>query len=146
MTVTRTRLTTKAATVEKSLRMSVQAVRKPSKYRSTKTWHDGIKFDSAKEAARYRDLRTLEKAGKISGLVLQPQFKFEIDGRKVLTRSEGYPNGRQVSMKLDFAYYDETVHAIIYEDVKSQATMTTAYKLRKAFLEAMRPDIRVIEV
>lgn len=45
-----------------------------SKYRAVPTVVDGIRFASQKEARRYQELKLLERAGEIRGLVLQPRF------------------------------------------------------------------------
>lgn len=64
-----------------------------SKYHSRKAVVDGIEFDSQKEARRFRELRLLERAGKITEL--QRQVKYElipsqrIDG-KVVERACNY--------------------------------------------------------
>lgn len=46
------------------------------KYGNTKIMVDGIQFDSKREAARYRELKLLERAGVIS--FLQRQTKFQL--------------------------------------------------------------------
>ena len=46
-----------------------------TKYHSKKTVVDGITFDSKKEAKRYCELRTLEKAGAIQNLCLQVKYE-----------------------------------------------------------------------
>lgn len=46
-----------------------------SKYGARKTVFDGIAFDSKREADRYRELKLLEKAGKIKDLRLQVPFE-----------------------------------------------------------------------
>lgn len=117
------------------------------KYKNIPTVVDGIRFHSAKEAHRYCELKVLEGSGQISDLKLQPKFVFEVDGRPVLIRSAGYPNGRQASYKADFAYKDTSTRKTIVEDVKGgTATRTEAYALRRAIVEAIYPDIRIIEV
>ena len=54
------------------------------KYNNTRPVVDGIKFDSKREAERYKELKLLERAGKISDLILQPRFellpKYTING------------------------------------------------------------------
>ena len=45
------------------------------KYRNKKITIDGITFDSIHEGNRYRELKLLEKAGKISVLRLQGKFQ-----------------------------------------------------------------------
>lgn len=57
-----------------------------SKYRNVKTVVDDIKFDSKREAARYSDLKLLERTKVISDLKLQVPFELApsviINGRK----------------------------------------------------------------
>ncbi len=45
-----------------------------SKYHARITIRDGIKFHSAKEAARYQQLKYLQMAGEIYDLACQPSF------------------------------------------------------------------------
>jgi len=117
-----------------------------NKYHAIKTTVDGIVFASAKESRRYQELKLLERAGEITGLELQPKFKFSVDGRPVLIRSERYPNGRQASFRADFAYFDRKTQKRVVEDVKSRATATEAYKIRRALVEAMFPGTIIVEV
>lgn len=49
--------------------------RSRAKYGNRKVVVDGITFDSKKEAQRYTELKSLEKAGKITGLQLQREFE-----------------------------------------------------------------------
>ena len=118
------------------------SARKPNKYGAKKTTVDGIVFDSKREAKRYAELRALEKAGEISHLELQPVFRLEIDGRPILIRSEGYPNGRRVKYVADFAYWDGEKRVV--EDAKG--FKTPDYKLKKAVVEALYPAVRIVEV
>jgi hypothetical protein len=48
---------------------------KPAKYRNVKTVVDGITFDSRLEAARYDQLRLLQKAGQVLWFIMQAPFK-----------------------------------------------------------------------
>jgi hypothetical protein len=45
-----------------------------SKYRAVKVSLDGVVFASKAEGRRYGELKLLEKAGEIRGLVLQPHY------------------------------------------------------------------------
>lgn len=112
------------------------------KYRNEPVVVDGVRFDSQAEAKRWLELRGLEKQGLISHLERQPKFKFVINGQKVVSRSERYPNGRQVSWKGDFAYFDGKNR--IVEDVKG--FRTKEFILKKAFVEAIWPAVRIVEV
>lgn len=53
-------------------------MKKRSKFGAVKTVVDGITFDSKAEAARYGELKLLEKAGHIRGLELQPKFALNV--------------------------------------------------------------------
>lgn len=118
--------------------------KKKAKYGNRRTVLDGITFASAKEAKRYSELKRLEEAGEISHLEVQPAFKFEVNGRPVLIRSAGYPGGRQARYTADFSYFNGQ-HRVV-EDVKSSATKTEAYALRKALVEAIWPAVRIVEI
>lgn len=115
-----------------------------NKFGAVKTVLDGITFDSQKEARRYAELRLLEKEGQISHLECHPRIKLYCGNEPILMRSPGYPNGRHAVYEADFAYFDGRARVI--EDVKSKATKTPSYKLKKAIVEAMRPGVRIVEV
>jgi len=103
------------------------------KYRNVPTKVDGIRFDSKKEAARYSELKLLEKAGEIGLVELQPAFKIEINCKKICT------------VIPDFAYVEHGakigVDGLVVrtiEDVKSPATRKNpTYRLKKKLLEAV---------
>lgn len=109
MTVTRSRLTSKAATVEKALRMSVQGVRK-SKYRNKPVIVNGERFDSGVEYKRWCELVILERAGEIHGL--RRQFKFPLTGSGFTV----------VAHYIADAVYVTKTGDIVAEDTKSEAT------------------------
>lgn len=74
----------------------------------------------------------MERAGAIAGLELQPKFELTCGGRPVLLKSEGYPNGRRVTYRADFAYIEDGARVV--EDVKGKDTRLSA--LKRAVLEA----------
>jgi len=113
---------------------SAKPTPKPRKYANKPEWVDGHKFDSQAEADEYRELLTLERAGVIRKLELQPKFLFEINGRPVKIRSEKMPNGRQASYRADFRYYDTTTAEVVVVDVKGMDTSES--RLRRALVEA----------
>lgn len=117
---------------------------KRNKYGNKRVMVDGINFASGKEAKRYQALKLLQERGEISHLEIQPAFKFEVNGRPVLIRSGGFPNGRQAKYTADFSYFDGKNRVV--EDVKSTATRTEAYALRKALVEAIWPAVRIVEI
>lgn len=90
-----------------------------SKYRAIKTCIDGIMFDSKKEANRYCELCLMERAGVITDLQLQVPF--------VLVEKSKY--GREIKYVADFTYIENEKY--IVEDVKSSATKTPLYLLKK---------------
>lgn len=99
---------------------------KVNKYKNIKTEVDGIMFDSKKEAKRYGELKLLEKAGAIRGLKLQPKLPIEVNGIKVCTYIG------------DFEYIDTSKdQVVIIEDVKSTATKTRIYSLKKKLVKAV---------
>lgn len=97
---------------------------KRSKYNAKKTVVDGITFDSKKEARRYADLKILEKAGEISHLQLQPKFRL-LDGFK-----HNRETIRPINYFADFSYIDNEGNEVV-EDVKSKATKTPVYSIKK---------------
>jgi len=94
---------------------------KKSKYGAVKATVDGIKFDSAKEAARYQVLKTLERTGHIQSLILQPRFDLVINDIKC-----GF-------YKADFEYVNNGERII--EDVKGMKT--PIYNLKKKLVKAI---------
>lgn len=115
----------------------ISAQPKRNKFGAKKTVVDGEVFDSKREADRWCELRALERAGKISHLVRQPRFNFEVRGNPVK-----YDSGRQAYYKADFAYFDGEKRVI--EDAKG--FRTKEYKLKKAFVEALFPAVKIVEV
>lgn len=106
------------------------AVRK--KYRNQAATVDGIRFDSQKEARRFQELREMEKCGAIWDLRLQVNFTL----REGYTTAEGL-RVRPIVYRADFAYQmtSGAGHTIyIVEDVKSKATKTRVYELKKKLL------------
>lgn len=109
------------------------------KYRNVPTEVDGIRFASKAEAARYGELKLLEKAGEIRGLKLQPRF-IVVDG---------YNNGegkriRPASYIADFQYIEDG--KTIVEDVKSPASKTPLYLLKKKLFEQRYHPLVIREI
>lgn len=103
-----------------------------SKYRAIKTTIDGITFDSRKEAKRYSELKLLQRANEIKELKLQVPFIL-VDKSK---------HGRAIKYIADFTYYEGD--RFIVEDVKSPASKTPVYELKKRLM-AERYDIEIKE-
>ncbi len=110
-----------------------------SKYRAKKTICNGETFDSRKEAARYRELLLLEKAGKISNL--RRQVKFELLPKQ--TDENGKCIEKACTYKADFVYRDNELNREIVEDVKGMRT--DVYKIKRKLMLYMR-GIRISEV
>lgn len=104
-----------------------------TKYGNVRTEAFGIWFDSKTEADRYCQLRVLERIGRISGLVCQPEFPIVANGVKV------------ASYFADFEYRDGDGNRVV-EDVKSPATAKNPlYRLKRKLAEAIH-GVTVTEV
>ncbi len=90
------------------------------KFNAKRTEHDGIKFDSKKEAKRYLELKLLRKAGEV--LFFLRQVPIHLPGGVVL--------------RIDFLvfYADGTTE---FEDVKGMRT--ESYKAKKRMVENLYP-------
>ena len=133
---------------------------KQNKYHNTPTERIAdngktIKFDSQKEARRFDELMLLLQTGAIKDLKLQPQY----------TLQEAYttPEGNRVQAiryQADFSYmrrdpYEEESAAclgfdckswvLVVEDVKSKATKTRVYAMKKKLMHD-RFGITVTEI
>ena len=97
-------------------------------------------FDSRKEARRWQELRYLLRAGVISRLERQTPFEL-IPAQKDET---GRVVERAVTYRADFTYRDEHGNYIV-EDVKSKATRTPEYIIKRKLL-LYRHGIRIREV
>ena len=109
-----------------------------------------LRFDSQKEARRYDELAALERAGQIRNLRLQVDFTLQ----EAYTDSEGR-RMRAIRYKADFTYmkarddpweeYDGSFWVLVVEDVKSRATRTKEYIMkRKLMKERFNIDIREV--
>jgi hypothetical protein len=79
------------------------------------------------------------KAGEVKEISLQPGFVlldgYEKNGKKV----------RPIVYRADFKVY-YTDGRVEVEDVKSKATMTEAYKIKKKLFEKRYPELTINEV
>jgi Protein of unknown function (DUF1064) len=103
----------------------LQQIKKASKYRNRKAEYNGIQFDSQKEMKRYQELLLLEQAGQIRSIQLQPRYDLVVNGNKI-----GF-------YRADFCYEDVATGTLIVEDVKSPATKTPVYQLKKKLVKAI---------
>ena len=110
------------------------------KYGNHAVRHDGILFDSEREAARYHELKLLAVAGIITDLEVHPGWPLIVSA----LYTEQPRIYHSVGMfHADFKYRRDG--QVIVEDVKSKPTKTTAYKLRKKIVEAVH-GITITEV
>lgn len=98
------------------------------KYSNKPTEVDGHVFPSKREAARYKELKLMERAGVISGLELQARYPLEVNGKLVCT------------YVADFRYTE--VGAVVVEDCKG--CRTDVYKLKRKLMLAVY-DIAIRE-
>lgn len=92
-----------------------------SKYGARKTVIDGITFDSAKEARRWAELRLLERAGEIEGLVRQVKFE-------LIPANDRF---RACTYIADFVYMDKDGHLVV-EDTKGYRT--AEYRIKQKLM------------
>ena len=120
-----------------------------------------FKFDSQKEARRFDELMVLLQAGQIKDLKLQPEFTL----REAYTEPEGW-HIRPLKYRADFSYMVKVSGApgssrptgqddpwgfcaeqwrYVVEDVKSYATKTRVYEMKKQLmLEKFKIRIREV--
>lgn len=133
---------------------------KENKYRNIPDIRNGadgkiIKFKSKKEARRYDELMLMLKAGKIRELKLQPQFTLQ----EAYTTPEGV-RVRAIRYDADFSYEQYVVNCYedydgpdyreewekVVEDVKSKATKTRVYAIKKKLMrERFGIDVQEVE-
>lgn len=97
-----------------------------------------LRFDSQKEARRYDELAELERAGEIRDLKLQRQFTLQ----EAYTTTEGV-RVRAIRYQADFTYLKKSFvdpdgewqWALVVEDVKSRATKTRVYAMKKKLMQ-----------
>jgi hypothetical protein len=106
-----------------------------SKYHSTPTEVNGIRFDSKREANRWAELRLMERAGQIQKLKRQVKY--------LLIPSQ-YRDGkcieREASYIADFVYIKDG--RLVVEDCKG--FRTPEYRLKRKLMLQLY-DIRLVE-
>lgn len=112
---------------------------KASKYHAKKTIAGGRMFDSRSEARRYNELLLMQQAGEVVEIECQPKFllqeSYTKNGKKV----------RPVHYIADFKVTYKDGHVEI-EDVKSKATLTPLYRLKKKLFEKRYPELSIKEI
>ena len=115
---------------------------KRSKYGNKKVTAGGITFDSRIEQVRYLELMLAERTGLIVNLEVHPKFDIFINGKKICAYVGDFmyltplrkmvPDGTSV----DVVWVDGKGFERIVEDVKSRATMTPVYRIKKKLMAA----------
>lgn len=135
------------AQIARKLGQQIQEKERRNKFNAQPDTRGDIRFDSRAEARRYDELMLMLKAGKIRGLRLQPQF----------TLQEAYttPDGDRIKAtryQADFSYErhnEDTPWLLewerVVEDVKSKATKTRVYAIKKKLM-LERFGIEITEV
>ena len=108
-----------------------------SKYHSKKTVVDGHKFDSKKEAERYKELKALEELGVIEDLKLQPRFVLQES-----FKDSKWGAQRAITYVADFLYKED--RKTVVEDVKGMKT--DVYRIKKKLFLKLYPGIDFREV
>ena len=96
---------------------------------------DGIEHDSKKEAARWQELNLMLRARLIEDL--QRQVRFEL-----IPKQDGE---RACTYIADFVYIDRKTGERVVEDVKSPATRTEAYRIKRKLMLYVH-GIRIREI
>ena len=104
-----------------------------NKYRNIPTERDGITFASKKEATHYQQLKLRQYAGEIGEIDLQPRYPLIVNGMLI---------GTYIA---DFRYPELPSGRVCVIDVKSAATRTPVYRLKKKLVHALY-NVTIIEV
>ena len=109
-----------------------------NKFHAQKIEVGGEKYDSKKEYRRHQELMLLERVGEISNLQRQVRIELIPTQREPDTvgRRGGVIKGKVIehscSYVADFVYEENGV--TVYEDVKSPATRTKEYIIKRKLL------------
>ena len=122
-----------------------------SKYHSEKIAFNGEKFDSKKEFRRWQELRLLERAGQIRGLVRQVKYEllppqYEIIERYSDKTGKRLKDGRRLVERgvyyvADFVY-DRPDGSLVVEDTKG--VRTDDYIIKRKLMLAVY-GIKILE-
>jgi hypothetical protein len=118
---------------EYQMHMAKKGAPKPKtrKYRNQPTEIDGIRFDSKREAHRWLQLKLEEKAGRITNLRRQVAYGLAVNGEHIC------------KYIADFTYVRDG--ETVVEDVKSPASRTDVYMLKRRLMAAVH-GITISEV
>jgi hypothetical protein len=102
-----------------------------SKYHNKKVVIDGYKFDSLLEGERYTQLKLMVTGGLISHLEPHPVYV-------LLPKRKGE---REIKHIPDFRYYEIDTDKTVVEDVKSSATKTAVWSIKRRLFVDKYPDV-----
>jgi len=123
-----------------------------TKYNNKKVTIDGITFDSIKESNRFCELKLLERAGEIKDLKMQVPFELvpALCEPDTIGKRGGIKKGKTIEQAVyyyaDFMYYDDKKEKWIVEDVKSEATKTDVYIIKRKLFKQIYTDYLFLEV
>jgi hypothetical protein len=101
------------------------------------TTADGITHDSKTEAQRWEELKLLQMAGNICGLLRQVDIVLQGRDGPILTDS----GKKERIYRADFVYVDNALGITVVEDRKGHET--DVFKIKKAILAAQGMEILV---
>lgn len=102
-----------------------------TKYKARKTVVNGITFASKLESERFQQLRIMEQAGQISGLMLQVEFQ-------ILKGWINPNNGEKIRSRhyvADFVYNDRLTGRWVIEDTKG--VETAEFRLKWDYMKSL---------
>jgi hypothetical protein len=105
--------------------MTDRKAQMPGKFFNKKTTIDSYTFDSLKEGQRYVELSAMVVRGEIKDLVVHPKYEIKVASRRICSYSA------------DFLYTIVETGEVICEDVKSVATKTPVYRLKRKLMAAV---------
>lgn len=108
---------------------------KQGKYRNKPVVVDNLKFDSKREAARWQQLKMMEKAGMISELTRQVPFEL---APSVIIRGRKKP---ALTYRADFTYRQDGL--LVVED--SKGVVTKEYSIKRHLMKSVH-NIDIVEV
>ena len=111
------------------------------KYNARRVSIDGYTFDSKAEAARYSDLKLLERAGVIWDLKVHPRFE-----RQPPFTDRGGKRYRAIYYEADFGYHEPDNDALVIEDVKGRETPVFRLKMKWFLRKYPDIDFRIVRV
>ncbi|MGO8368891.1 DUF1064 domain-containing protein [Rhizobium ruizarguesonis] len=105
-------------------RAAIAKPKRGNKFGAKKTIFEGILFDSKREAEVYRDLKLLERSGRIAGFERQRKFELIVNGKIIGT------------YRADFAFIDHD-HDGRFRVVDVKGVVTRDFKRVQKIIKAI---------